>query len=93
MKKNPLSKEKIAATRAEFAKAVFQERALRNLERELRLPPGWWALSYKDVFGPDGQRVHFSGGLWTVALHGTRVSRHDSREAAIKRAHSVRSIL
>lgn len=72
----------------------FIDRATRDAERALHVPPGWWG-TYRDVRGPDDQRVHFSGGAWTVARASVsksgswlRISRHDSRTFALRKARS-----
>jgi hypothetical protein len=63
----------------------FVARAVREGERQIGVPPGWCGR-YTDVRGPNGARVFFSSGGWTVTLRGVRVSRHDSRPNAIKKA-------
>jgi hypothetical protein len=65
----------------------FTARAVRDAERALQVPPGWWGV-WRDV--TDGiARIHFSSGGWTVSVRGKRVSRHDSRTFAISKARRL----
>jgi hypothetical protein len=73
----------------------FIERATRAAERSIAAPPGWWG-TWRDVRGPDGQRVHFSTGVWQIARASVsrpgkwiRISRHDSRAFAIRKARTM----
>jgi hypothetical protein len=73
-----------ASTRAKFVHA-----AVLAAEREMRIPRGWWGV-YRDVRGPSGQRAYYgvSSGTrcWIVSHNGKRVSAHDSRRSAIRKA-------
>jgi len=71
-----------------FGRRYFVEAAVRPAEEALGVPPGWWG-SYRDVAGPDGQRVRLSRGTWIVRFRGKLVSRHDSRSYAIKAARKL----
>lgn len=71
-----------------MTRAEFLERAARAEEQRLRIPAGWWG-TYQDVRGPNGERVLFSGGAWSVSRGGARVSRHDSRQSAINKARRL----
>lgn len=67
----------------------FEEKAIRTVERGLQIPSGWWGL-YGDVQSPNGVRVRCSGfQIWTVSVHGKRVSRHSTRVAAIAKGKSL----
>lgn len=66
----------------------FVERATRDAEKKLSIPRGWWG-TWRDVSGPNGQRVLFSAGVWTVSLNGVRISRHDSRPFALRKAAKI----
>lgn len=63
----------------------FVARAVRDEERRLDLPVGWWG-TYREIYGPDGIRVRFSGQAWVVRSGDLIVSRHDSRHYAITKA-------
>jgi len=63
----------------------FEQRAVREAERGIGVPADWWG-TWKDVRGPNGERVRFSGRCWTVSLDGQRISQHDSRAYAMRRA-------
>lgn len=63
----------------------FIERAVRDAERFLGIPAGWWG-KYHDVTN-GGVRVHFtSHRFWRVSIRGRKVSDHDSRAFAIRKA-------
>lgn len=67
----------------------FFEQALREYEKKLNLPPGWWG-SWRDVHGPRDVRVRFcSRDRWSVSQKGKRVSMHDSRASAIRKAKKL----
>ena len=67
----------------------WEARTLRAGEKALRLPAGWWG-TYAEVRSPRGVRVKFSGRCWTVRdRKGVIVSKHDSRDSAIKKARGI----
>lgn len=66
-------------------RAEFIAKSIREGERRLGVPPGWWGV-YDDVRGPGGQRVHLVGTTWVVSRRGCQVSAHDSRASAIVKA-------
>jgi hypothetical protein len=64
----------------------FVAKAVREAERALHVPAGWWG-TWREVHSPDGGvLVRFSAGVWLVVVGSLRVSRHDSRSYAIKKA-------
>jgi hypothetical protein len=63
----------------------FEARAIRDAEKAIYAPPGWWG-GWRDVHGPSGERVRFTGSAWVFSVEGTTVSRHDSRAFAIGKA-------
>ncbi len=63
----------------------FIAKAVRAAEVSAKVPTGWWG-NWRNVYGPNGAVVRFSGQAWVVRLKGELVSRHDSREAAIRKA-------
>lgn len=66
----------------------FEAKAIRDAEKALGLPAGWWG-TWRDMHGPQGQRVRFSGRYWTVILNGVRVSQHGPRSGAIAKARRL----
>lgn len=65
----------------------FEQKAIREAERRLRVPPGWWG-TYQHVRGPKGVEVRRIGGIgsgWRLKQHGKAVSLHDSRSFAISK--------
>jgi hypothetical protein len=69
-----------------MTRAEFIARATRAAEQEMGVPAGWWGM-YRDVRGPNGTRVHWSSNAWTIRdSDGKMVSRHDSRQFAIRKA-------
>jgi hypothetical protein len=65
----------------------FCVKAIRDAEKGLYLPPGWWG-KYVDVHGPHGLRVRFSS-CWVLSRDGKVVSKHDSRAVAIAKARKL----
>lgn len=64
----------------------FEKKAIREAEKKLSLPPGWWG-TWRRAFGPNGWEVkHIYGGGWSVRKNGVVVSKHDSRQYALKKA-------
>lgn len=63
----------------------FVASAVRRAESASNLPRGWVGR-WTDARGPEGERVLFSAGAWTVSYRGKRVSRHGSREGAFRAA-------
>lgn len=57
--------------------------------RKLGIPRDWWGV-WRSVYGPNGTRVFFSSGGWTVTHGGVRISRHDSRTFAISKARKLK---
>lgn len=52
--------------------------------------PKGWSGRYRDTRSPNGWRVFFSSNAWTIQRpDGTRASRHDSRESAIRVAKKL----
>ena len=65
----------------------FEARAIRNAERYLGVPAGWWG-TWRDV--TDGvARVRFTGRAWRLWRRGKKVSDHDSRSGAIRKAGAL----
>ena len=71
-----------------MTRAEFVRRATRAEEKRLEIPAGWWG-TWRDVEGPRGVRVRFTGSRWVVRRHGSVISRHDVRAGAIKKARSL----
>lgn len=68
----------------------FVEKVIRDAERRLGLPKRWWGDSWSNVYSPDGLRIKFSGSCWVVrSRNGKIISRHDSRESAIRKARTL----
>jgi len=63
----------------------FIARAVREAENRLHFPRGWWG-TWQQAHGPNGERVFFSNGGWTVVRRDGTKSRHDSRIYAFKKA-------
>ncbi len=67
----------------------FEEKAIREAEKTLHLPEGWWG-NYRHLYGPGGIEVRFvssstSSTYWSARKNGKEVSRHDSRDGAIRK--------
>ena len=80
---------------ATMTRKQFVARAVKEAERRLGVPPGWWG-TYDDVRGPGGVRVRLinrRSGRWTVRVGKRLVSKHDSRAFAIKKARGLGSTL
>lgn len=74
-------------TRKEFeARAIHN--AIRNAERRIRVPPGWWGTWY-DVRGPGGWRVRWSRDRWIVSRDGKCRSPVNKRDDAIRKARRL----
>lgn len=67
-----------------MTRVQFVAKAVREYERRMRFPSGWWG-TWRDIHGPRGVRIRANGGVWTLSKNGKLVSRHDSREFAIKK--------
>jgi hypothetical protein len=65
----------------------FEAKVIRNAERLLRVPAGWWG-TWLDVTNGT-VRVRFSSSGWTVSVRGKRVSRHGSRASAVSKASTL----
>jgi hypothetical protein len=66
----------------------FRARAVRAAERELDVPAGWWG-TWRDVTN-GAVRVRFTRGeAWEVSCAGMRISIHDRREGAIRKASKL----
>ena len=78
----------IHENKANIAYNKFVADAKIAATQKLGIPRDWWGV-WKDVHGPNGARVFFSSGGWTVSLHGNRVSRSDSRSYAIEKARKL----
>lgn len=63
------------------------EKAVREAERKIGVPRGWWG-TWTHVHGP-GVSVRFGGRAWVIRANGRIVSRHDSRVGAIRKAASL----
>ena len=74
-----------------MTRGQFEERAIRQAEKRLGIPAGWWG-TYSDVWGPAGEHVYLNRFIWAVSLHGRLVSRHDSRAYAIAKARKVATV-
>lgn len=67
----------------------FIDKAVRAAERKLIIPFGWWG-TWRDVHGPAGQRVRFSGLCWVVSsAHRGVIGRYESRAGAIGKARKL----
>lgn len=64
----------------------FVARAVREAELKIRAPAGWWG-NWRDIASADGRvRVLFSASEWRIRLDDKLVSKHDSRDFAIRKA-------
>lgn len=72
-----------------MTRKTFEAKAIRAAEQQLRIPPGWWG-TYRDVQGPEGERVRFSGSYWVARVDGVHIGRYDSRSYAITKAKNWR---
>jgi hypothetical protein len=66
----------------------FVARAVKDYERRLGIPEGWWG-DYQNIQSPGGVTVRFTGACWVVRSGGALVSKHDSREGAIRKARAL----
>ena len=72
-----------------MTRVEFKAKAIREAERRLQVPPGWWG-TWKQVHGPRGVMVRLvAGGAWALRQHGTLVSKHDSRAFAIAKGREL----
>lgn len=62
----------------------FVEIATMAAERHIEVPTGWWG-KWRDVTN-GVVRVTFTGSCWRVSRKGVAISRHDSRNFAIRKA-------
>ena len=71
----------------EQEKKKFIERAVREQEKRDSFPPGWVG-TWRDVYGPRGERVYFSTSarVWMFAWRGNPISRHNNRDGAFTKA-------
>ena len=64
----------------------FEAKAIREAERMLGVPAGWWG-TWQHVQGPGNVHVrHGFSNRWTIRQGTVLVSRHDSRSGAIAKA-------
>ena len=70
----------------------FESKAVREAERLLGIPPGWWG-TWGNIYGPGGRRVRFSGRWWTVRVGKTLVGKYSGRSFAISKARKYGSTL
>ena len=76
-----------------MTRAQFEERAIRQAEKRLGIPAGWWG-EYSHVWGPAGEHVYYqvrNRFIWAVSVDGRLVSRHESRAYAIAKARKLAS--
>lgn len=73
---------------AKMTRAQFEDRAIREEEKRLGIPAGWWG-TYRKISGPRGEEVNFTGRCWAVRLDHRLISRHDSRAFAIRKAQRL----
>jgi hypothetical protein len=66
----------------------FCAKAVREAERRLQVPPGWWG-TWLHVQGPNGVAVRFAGNAWILRQNGVIVSKHDSRPFAISKGRKL----
>jgi len=67
----------------------FEQKTIRDAEIYLGVPVGWWG-TYGDVTnGPVRVYRNSTNTCWIVSVRGREVSRHDSREYAIKKARKL----
>lgn len=59
-------------------------RVVRAAELSIRVPPGWWG-TWNDVTN-GVRRVRFAGRVWRVSIGSAKISDHDSRANAIRKA-------
>lgn len=71
-----------------MTKEEFTARAVKEYRIRHRIPAGWWG-TYRD--STDGvHRVRLAGfGVWTLTLLGKKVSQHNSKSGAIRKARSL----
>lgn len=67
-----------------MTRQAFIERAIRDAERRLGVPSGWWGTWRHVTNG--WTRVRNTGRVWRISAGGRKVSDHDSRSNAIRKA-------
>lgn len=60
----------------------FEAKAIREAERKIEAPPGWWG-TWRDLHGPGGVRVRKAGMSWTLRKNGRLILK-------TSRAHAIR---
>lgn len=75
-----------------MTKKEFEAKAVRDAEKRLEVPHGWWG-TWKTIYGPHGERVTCSRGVWIIRCGKLLIGRSDSRASAIRRARASRSTL
>lgn len=72
-----------------MTKKQFEALAIRDSQRRLAVPEGWWG-TWRDVTNGDF-RVKFGGrgDTWTVRSGSKIVSKHYSRASAIAKARKL----
>lgn len=66
----------------------FERRAIRQAEKDARLPTGWFG-TYRHAQSGTGVDVKWMRDHWNVYDGVKIVSKHDSREFAIKKARRL----
>ena len=69
----------------------WEKKALRQAERDLGVPEGWWG-DYQTIYAPNGASVRFSRvrSSWVVRdRKAAIVSTHDGRDGAIRKAKKL----
>lgn len=64
----------------------FTKKAVKEYEKKLGLPEGWWGDTWRHVYGPSGIAISFSGQAWIFRVGKKLISRHDDRTSAIRKA-------
>lgn len=72
-----------------MTRSQFTARAIRNAERDLGVPPGWWG-TWRDVTDGAVRVSVYARSGWKITLRGKRISTHDSRSFAITKARKLR---
>lgn len=52
----------------------FEAKAIREAERKIGAPPGWWG-TYRDLSGPGGVRVRKASMSWTLRKNGKFIAK------------------
>ncbi len=75
-----------------MTRKMFEADAIRMAERSLAVPAGWWGKWSNVTDGVYGVR-QTAQRTWRLTRNGELVSRHDSRDFAIKKATKMANAL